>query len=141
MAADIVPEINEKLMSEFSRLTSKDTYIRSFNKKLAEGTATGTDVSLYSEALGRCASSALIYALVNAALPDGKLYWNIVSRTVLPLFETVNDAVNEAMGIVIENENESMNIHLKAVKAELPKERLKNFLEKLLRLTGDDDNG
>ena len=77
---DAVPELWEQISRDFNRSASTDVWIRSFLRRVKDGTATSEEASVYAGRLGTHAGSALARALKKESLPDGKLYWNIADR-------------------------------------------------------------
>lgn len=142
MAKDIAPKLAEAIDTTFSSLVSTDTVIRSFNSKLAKGTATQKDVFNYTERLGRHASKALTLCLTPDNLPDSRLYWNIATRTVKPLLQRVHSMINEAAISVQTAEDQRNGIGVKAMATAFPEERINDLLNKLcsLDLSEEGDN-
>lgn len=87
---DAVPELWEQISRDFNRSASTDVWIRSFLRRVKDGTATSEEASVYAGRLGTHAGSALARALKKESLPDGKLYWNIADRTIRPLLTEVH---------------------------------------------------
>ena len=129
---DIVPELYKEMVEEFDRIVNKDKKIQTFLRKYKEGTASQEEVSLYAADLGECAAQVFDKKLKPKNMPDGKLYWNILERTVDPLMRKVFDMVMEAASTVMIREDENIGIHLKPVIPDYPKERVKTLMESML---------
>ena len=134
MAADIVPELYEKIQKDFQRNTDRHKGIREFREKLKKETASAEDVSVYAGDLGECVSDALCGNLTEETLPDGMLYWNIAERTIKPLLKEVYKMVNEAAAAVQKTEDKKIGIGLGSVKAPFPESRVKDLINKLISI-------
>ena len=132
MAADIVPELYEKIHAEFERKVNNSKIIKTFRSRLEKKAADAKGVSFYAGELGRCAADALTSNLAEKNLPDGKLYWNILERTVDPLLREVNELVMSAAEEQQMIEDEAEGIHLKPEKPAYPQYRVRDFMNKLM---------
>ena len=141
MAKDVVPALVEGIDATFSSLVSADAIIRAFNSKLAKGTATQKDVFNYTSRLGRHASKSLKMCLTPDNLPDGKLYWNIATRTVKPLLQRVHEMINDAANAVQSIEDKKANIGIKPKSAPFPDDRISDLLNKLCSLVITEEGG
>lgn len=135
MVKDIVPELNEQIDAKFKANNLRDRQLRAVSQKIDSGKANLTDAHAYAERLGINLSSALTGTLTADNLPNGKLYYNIAERTVIPALESNYDMVNEAAAKIQEDLDRKSRIGLKAVKADFPKDRIQNLIDKL---TADD---
>ena len=141
MAKDIVPELTEGIDTAFNSLVSADAVIRSFNSKLAKGTATQRDVFNYTSRLGLHASKSLTLCLKPDNLPDGKMYWNIATRTIKPLLQRVHGMVIEAAIAVQTAEDLRNGIGVKPMAVDFPEERINDLLNKLCSLDLSEEGG
>lgn len=137
MAADIVPALYEKIQSAFEKNMKASRQIQSFQRKDKH---TAKEVSLYSAEVGKCASKALSDCLSEADLPNGKLYWNIAQRTIIPLLRRAYEMVMDAAEEMQRQEDEKLGINLTPVRPEFPEERARGLINKLIEYQ-EDDNG
>lgn len=142
MAKDIAVELWEKIELTFDSRVKTDPIIKAFNRKVEKETAEGKDTFKYVERLGEHASSVLSFYITPENMPDGKIYWNIAQRTVLPLLKKVHEMVNDAACAVQEIEDKKNGIGIKAVRAPFPEDRVNDLLNKLtsLDLTAEDED-
>ena len=136
MAADIAPELYEQLRRRFEQNMKRSKRIQSFLKKGDK--ATQKEVSLYAAELGKCASDAFTDVLSENNLPNGKLYWNIAQRTIIPLLEEVHNMVLDAAEAVQKREDKALGISLKPVRPDFPEERVKGLINKLIEYQEDE---
>lgn len=141
MAKDIAPALAESIDTTFNSLVSSDAVIRAFNNKMSKGAATQRDVFMYTERLGRHASKSLKMTLTPDNLPDGRLYWNIATRTVKPLLQRVHSMINEAAIAVQTAEDLRNGIGVKPMAVEFPEERINDILNKLCSLDLSEEGG
>ena len=137
MAADIVPELYERIQREFKKNMAGSSLIKDFQSKGDQ--ATEKEVSLYAAELGKCVSGALASVLTEDALPNGTLYWNIAQRTIVPLLEEVYTLVMEAAETAQRQQDKKIGIHINPVRPEFPKERIDGLINKLMEYQEDED--
>lgn len=136
---DAVPELWEQISRDFNRSASTDVWIRSFLRRVKDGTATSEEASIYAGRLGTHAGSALTRALKKESLPDGKLYWNIADRTIRPLLTEVHRRVNDAAAAVLAAENKKNGIGLKPMRGPWPENRVKDLIDKIVEVYAEEE--
>lgn len=137
---DIVPELYEKIKNEFENLISGDRQIQELLSGENER-ASFSDVSLLARRMGEYAVMSLTTYLTEEQLPDGRLYWNIMQRTIVPIMRRVYDIVNQMAGIVQKREDEPKKIGIKPIKPKFPLERIESVMNKLDNIAeGDADD-
>lgn len=141
MAKDVAPALAGAIDTTFNSLVSADAVIRSFNSKLSKGTATQRDVFNYTSRLGLHASKSLTLCLKPDNLPDGKMYWNIATRTIKPLLQRVHSMVIEAAIAVQSTDDQRNGIGVKAMATAFPEERINDLLNKLCSLDLSEEGG
>lgn len=142
MAKDIAVELWKKIELTFNSKVGADPAIKAFNRKVEKETANGKDTFKYVQRLGEHASSTLSLYITPENMPDGKIYWNIATRTVLPLLQQVHEMVNDAACRVQEIEDKKNGIGIKPARALFPEDRVTELLNKLtnLDLTAEGEN-
>lgn len=93
---DVAPELLEELQEVFQEKVRKNSYISRMLLKVQDGTVNFEDVQLYSKELGKLLGNTFVEVLKEDVLPDGKLYWNIAERTMIPMLNNNFDLVNMA---------------------------------------------
>lgn len=141
MAKDIAPALAESIDTTFNSLVSSDAVIRAFNNKMSKGAATQRDVFNYTSRLARHASKSLKMCLTPDNLPDGKLYWNIATRTIKPLLQRVHTMVTEAAISVQTADDQRNGIGVKPMAVDFPEERINDILNKLCSLELSEEDG
>lgn len=131
MATDVVPALNEAIQASFKGYVLKDRRIATISKRIRDGTATFVDAHDYAERLGENLSRALVNNLTADRLPDGRLYYNIAQRTVVPglqeNYELTNVAASDIQDILFASEK----IGIKAAKADFPEDRIQGLIDKM----------
>ena len=135
MVKDIVPELNEQIEAKFKGNVLADRQLRTVSQRITSGRADLSDAHRYAERLGEDLSNALTGTLTVDNLPNGKLYFNIAERTVIPALEQNYEMVNEAAAMIQKNLDQEAKIGLGSIKADFPIERIQNLIDKL---TADD---
>ena len=134
MTKDVVPELLEKILAEYEKQIEANQFISSFLKRLEKETAKDTDVSLYGDELGECASKAFLKYITPENLPDGKLYWNIAERVINTLLTDVYNRVNGAADSVQKVNDERDNIHIKPQHEPYPEEQIRRLVDKAIEV-------
>lgn len=131
MATDVVPSLKAEIETAFKTHTMADRQLARLSAKIRDGTATQIDGHDYAVRLGRDASKALTDVLTEANLPDGKLYYNIATRTVTPTLQTNQKLVNEAAEQILKSEDAKLGINLNSIKPKFPQERVQGLIDKM----------
>lgn len=110
---DIAPGLLEEIRETFTKnLGSKR--IQALYKAIHEGKATYADAEDYAYLVGDALSQAFGNHLSAAALPDGKMYFNIADRVIRPMLHEDHDLVADAAATVQQAMNRQAGIGLKA---------------------------
>jgi len=133
MAADVVPALNEAIQTSFKTYVMRDRRIAQISTRIRDGTATFADGHDYAERLGENLSKALSTNLNANTLPDGKLYYNIASRTVTPALEENYNLTNDTAKKIQKIYDKKSKIGLGSVKADFPTERINGLIDKMTR--------
>lgn len=128
---DVVPELLSEIETAFKSHNMTDRRLTAVSKRIRDGTATQMDGHTYAERLGKNASRALQDVLTEENLPDGKLYYNIATRTVVPTLENNQALINEAATEIQKTIDSKSKINLKAVTPAFPKERITGLIDKM----------
>lgn len=133
MAADVVPALNEAIQTSFKTYVMRDRRIAQISTRIRDGTATFADGHDYAERLGENLSKALSTNLNANTLPDGKLYYNIASRTVTPALEENYNLTNDAAEKIQKIVDKKSKIGLGSIRADFPTERINGLIDKMTR--------
>lgn len=131
MVKDIVPELKEQIDARFKSNNLRDRQLLRVSKRIQAGSADLTDAHAYAERLGVNLSDALTGTLTEDKLPNGKLYYNIAERTVIPSLEQNYEMVNEAAAQIQKAIDLQAKIGLGSVRADFPIERIQNLIDKM----------
>ena len=123
------------MIDELDKEISKDPEIKSFLKKLDQGKATQSDVSLYGANLGECISK-----IINRHL-DKNMSWDELNGIAMPLFMEVFDKVYDAASTVQKQEDEENKIGIKPVKPEFPEQKIHDLIFKIYKTLKEQDDG
>lgn len=122
--ADIGAELLEKIRAEFQKTCKADKYIQSVLKKIEGGTAKMEEVALLSKQLGFRASQAIGAHVNVAALPDGKMYYNIADTILTGVLKDNYDIINSAVAACQKALDNQAGINIRPQQAEFPTERV-----------------
>lgn len=122
--ADIGAELLEKIRAEFQKTCKADKYIQSVLKKIEGGTAKMEEVALLSKQLGFRASQAIGAHVNVAALPDGKMYYNIADTILTGVLKDNYDVINSAAAECQKALDSQVGINITPQQAAFPTERV-----------------
>lgn len=122
--ADIGAELLEKIRAEFQKSCKADKYIQSVLKKIDGGTAKMEEVALLSKQLGFRASQAIGAHVNVAALPDGKMYYNIADTILTGVLKDNYDVINSAAAECQKALDSQTGINITPQQAAFPTERV-----------------
>lgn len=131
MAADVVPGLIKSIQKAFEIHTTNDKALARVTKRIRDGTATQEDGHLYALRLGKNASQALQDVLTENNLPDGTLYYNIATRTVIPMLQDNQALINEAAAEIQKSIDAMDGLSLKSVMPGFPKQRIDDLIDKM----------
>ena len=132
---DIVPELYEKIRKMFDGLVSSDEEIQA----ILNGDKVGTFAELYpmSKRVGKYAAKSLSNHYTEELLPDGKLYWNIMERTIMPIMKNVHKIDNQLAFNVQKKLDAAQKIGIKPQESDFPEDRVNSVMNMLSTLTND----
>ncbi len=131
MVADVVPILNERIERSFRTNMLRDRRIAQISKRIRDGTATFIEAHDYAERIGENLSRSFLSNLTENALPDGRLYYNIANRTVVPALQVNHITINEAAEEIQNAIDLKNGIGLKSVRADFPKDRIQGLIDKM----------
>lgn len=122
--ADIGAELLGKIRAEFQNSCKADKYIQSVLKKIEGGTAKMEEVALLSKQLGFRVSQAIGTHVNVAALPDGKMYYNIADTILTGVLKDNYDIINSAATECQKALDSQVGINITPQQAAFPTERV-----------------
>lgn len=122
--ADIGAELLEKIRAEFQKSCKADKYIQSVLKKIEGGTAKMEEVALLSKQLGFRVSQAIGAHVNVAALPDGKMYYNIADTILTGVLKDNYNVINSAAAECQKALDKTAGINITPQQAAFPTERV-----------------
>lgn len=122
--ADIGAELLGKIRAEFQNSCKADKYIQSVLKKIEGGTAKMEEVALLSKQLGFRVSQAIGTHVNVAALPDGKMYYNIADTILTGVLKDNYDVINSAAAECQKALDSQTGINITPQQAAFPTERV-----------------
>lgn len=122
--ADIGAELLGKIRAEFQNSCKADKYIQSVLKKIEGGTAKMEEVALLSKQLGFRVSQAIGAHVNVAALPDGKMYYNIADTILTGVLKVNYDVINSAAAECQKALDSQTGINITPQQAAFPTERV-----------------
>lgn len=122
--ADIGAELLEKIRAYFKKKCQGDAYIQSVLGKVAAGTAQMEEISLLSQSIGFRASQAISEYVNVAALPDGKMYYNIADTILSGVLKDSYEIINSAAAECQRALDRKMGINIEPQRAPYPAERV-----------------
>lgn len=131
MNKDIVPELLERIETEFKNRTAKSETIRKKIAALKNSKVTHKDSNDLAIEVGKILSEVFTGEIRGDVLPDNKMYYNIAKRLLEPSLKRNFDIVGDYSRNVQEVLNKKANISLKAMKPELNQDRIDGIVNKI----------
>lgn len=128
MANDISPELYEAIKVNFNTAAATDPKIKSIIKKVRAGKATQSDITDYTDRLGKHASNALKSVLTAENLPNGTLYWNIAEKTIKPLLLENYERINNLAILQQAATDKAIDINIGISKGRYPENRVNQVM-------------
>ena len=122
--ADIGAELLEQIRAYFKKKCQGDAFIQSVLGKVAAGTAQMEEISLLSQSIGFRASQAITEYVNVAALPDGKMYYNIADTILSGVLKDNYEIINSAAAECQRALDRKMGINIEPQRAPYPAERV-----------------
>lgn len=126
---DVAPQLLEAIRAVFVAKSGE----------LAVTEQTWKAAERYAWQVGSALAEAFGSELRSAALPDGRLYWNIADRVVRPLLEEDHRMVSEVAAQVQQALNQAAGIGLRAQTVPVNRDRIEGMLNKLCEALRYDD--
>lgn len=126
---DVVPQLVEIIIGEFRRAYESSSKIQNLLAKVKNGTATYAQAQEYSLEVSRLIGAAYQKHISSAALPDGRMYYNIASRLVPSTMDENYQLVSNYAVEVQKKLNERAKVGLKAQPAEKDQDRIDGLVE------------
>lgn len=131
MTKDIVPELLEKIQSEFKSKTAKSKVLKKKILALQSQKVTHKDSNEFAIELGKILVDTFKGEITENVLPDGKMYYNIAKRLIEPNMKNNHDLVSDYSRNVQDVLNKEFNISLKAIKPQLNQNRIDGIVNKI----------
>lgn len=128
---DIAPLLLEKLNKYFDDKFIDDTELNELYSIISKHLGTYEHANKFATRLGDLLVETFEKNISVDDLPDGKMYFNIATRTVQPMLEKNYSIVSEVCNEVQNDLNTKANIGIKAIKAPISNDRIQGFIDKL----------
>lgn len=139
MAEDIAPALLEAIRRDFAANLGGNERAAALLEQIQAGGAGYAQAGDYAEEVGRALADAFAAHLSSAALPDGRMYWNIADRVIRPLLEEDHNLAAQAAQTVQQQLNEAAGLGLRAQQSEVDAGRIDGLLNKLCAAEQYDD--
>ena len=139
MHEDIAPALLESIRQDFERNLGGRQRAVQLLEKIQAGGANYADAGDYAEEVGAALADAFRANLSSAALPDGRMYWNIADRVVRPLLEQDHTLVAEAAQTVQQSLNTAAGLGIRPQPVPINESRVEGILNKISAAEQYDD--
>ena len=134
MAADIAPELYEKISAAFRKKYEAATLygepIKNVEEILRKRTANFRDADLYATKVGAMLSEAMKEVMVLDELPNKTLYYNIAKSTIGSMLEDAYRMTTTVASVVQEKINGRAGIGMKPAKVEMSVRQLNEIVSR-----------
>ena len=129
MTEDITPSLIAKVNKAFEESYNNNPKIAKLLEKGEK--ATYKNAYEYAEQVGAARAKAFKTQISSDVLPDGKMYFNIASRLMDETLSADQQKIAEYSQAVQANANQKSKLRLKAQKADLDKDKIEGFVNRL----------
>lgn len=136
---DIAPILLKQIEELFNNGKENNEHIKTLLDKLKGKKAGYIDAGEYADELGKILAEAYGEVFTMEVLPDGKLYYNIATRTVEPTMQSLQAEISGFAESVQEELNKQSKLGLKPIKAELNKDKIDGIVDRLSNAESIDD--
>lgn len=132
MAVDIAPELYERILEEFDRMyLSDEDLVGAVDRILTGGSQSYSDVYKAAEYIGQHMSKALRQILTSDVLPDGRICYNIATRTIDPALREIYDRVSKMAEAVQDELNKKAKIGMKPAVPKVDQDRIDGIMNRI----------
>lgn len=132
MSRDISPELLEKIQKEFGVGVRKSKKVSSIYRKVQKGTASYSDCQTFSKELGAILGRVFKGNFTDSALPNGKLYYNILQSVVTPMIGNNHEMIMQLSSRVAKAIDAKDGLGLNSVTPLLDRERVEGIYNDVL---------
>lgn len=136
---DIAPILLKQIKELFDNGKDNNEHIKILLDKLKSKEAGYIDAGEYADELGKILAEAYGEVFTMEVLPDGKLYYNIATRTVEPTMKSLQAEIAGFSEVVQEELNKQSKLGLKPIKAELKQDKIDGIVDRLSNAETIDD--
>ena len=131
MAKDIVPELLERIESDFARRFAESNTVDRVGKLIDSGQATYKEANEYAIEVGQILADVFKADLSSNVLPDGRMYFNIAERILNATLGHNHDLIATATAQIQTDLNKSAGLGIKGIKPKLEQDRIDKLIEKV----------
>lgn len=128
---DITPELLKSIQDDFYKQLNSNANIKRLKQLIDTGKATYIEANDFSIEVGSILSKALRNNISGAALPDGRLYFNIADRILKTTLGTNHELISEVASKVQTDLNKEAGIGVQALKAPLNQSRVDGLISRV----------
>lgn len=136
---DVAPALLEKIQQDFTARVKENRKLQDLLKLVDEGKATYIQAEELAAEMGTALSQAFGNCLSSAALPDGKMYYNIAQRVVGPMLREDHQLIAKATEQVQAALNKRAGIGLKSQTVAVDEDRIYGIVNKISEAEAYDD--
>lgn len=136
---DIAPILLEQIEELFKSGKESNERIKAIIAKLDDNKAGYIDVGEYADELGAILADAYGLVFTLETLPDGKLYYNIATRTVEPTMKKLQSDIADITENVQKQLNQQAGLGIKPIRPELNQDKIVGIVDRLSNAENIDD--
>lgn len=131
MNNDVVPELLEKIKSEFFKKAEKNAELERLLLLVKNKKANYIDAHDFATKIGEILSEVLQDNIDMSILPEGRMYFNIADRILNDVLGTNHRMITSYANQVQEALNKKANIGLKSIEAPINQSRIDGFVNRI----------
>ncbi len=136
---DVAPGLLNKIKRDFTKEFNKSNKLKQIRNMLNSGTATYRHANEYAIEVGEILARVFQLHIKSSALPDGKMYFNIAERIVIPTLENNHSIVTKFSAEIQEQLNKSVGIGIKGMESSFNRHRAESIINRITHESKFDD--
>lgn len=125
-----MPSLKQQVKTEFQRRLNRDRTFAALTKKIEKGTATASDMTRYSEHIGKCLGEAFTEILTDDVVPETGITYGFAEDVIGGALREQYNLVVDAALIIQAALNEKNGLNIKAITPERNEDKINGIVER-----------
>lgn len=128
---DITPKLLSQIRKDFQEMLDKSNLITKLYARVRDGTATYTEANDFAIEVGKILAKAYGNNLSSDVLPEGKMFYNIAQRIIVPTMKNNYTLITNVTKQVQKSLNVEAGIGIKPIIPKLNEDRIRGIVDRV----------